>query len=291
MRAIQNLEAYKTLMNKIEPLRQRDPLICGVQLTGLLAIGSVASWLFPCSSMTRVGTSLVTLGLATFYGKEEGPLKVITDYFPKALGLTRSMLKADPQFDPETGIWFGSGKEVRWSQFFDPNLAEGMAQLFKKIGIGSVWDFGCGRDEYSRFLSEKGIIAKGLDGNPQTDELSGGLAEVQDLTKPFDKEQRDCVISLEVGDKIPQESADQLIENMVKHAKDAIIISWAVKNQKGPNHLNSQDNSYVKDKLAARGWEYDDQNTQTLRKASHPIYYWFQDSLMVFRKKGEENKE
>lgn len=275
------------LWKQTENLRRRDNLIIGTQLAGFSGIAAAASWFLPYGFGARVALTGLSLGLAKFYGGKEGATAVFFDYFPKAVLLTRSVMKAEPTRN-ERGIWTGSDENVTWSQFFDRRLARGIANYMQKNECQSAWDFGCGRDDYSKYLLRAGLHASGLDGNPDTPALSGKTAEVQDLSVPFEKEKRDCVISLEVGDQIPPDYADQFFANIANHAVKSIVISWAVPGQKGFSHINPQKNEYVIQKLDQLGWELDDTATRELRDQAHPIYYWFQDSLMVFKKKAAQ---
>lgn len=272
--------------NLTENLRKRDNLIIGTQLAGLSGIAAAATWFLPYGYTARIAATAVSLGLAKLYGGKEGAASVYLDYFPKAVLLTRSVMKAEPRHN-NRGIWTGSDENITWSQFFDPRLAKGIENYMLSNQLQSAWDFGCGRDDYSKALLRGGLKASGLDGNPDTPELSRKTAEVQDLTVPFDREKRDCVVSLAVGDNIPAEYADQFLANISNHAAKSIVISWAVPGQKGPCQLNPQKNDYVVGKLDVLGWELDETATRELREQAHPIYYWFQDSLMVFKKKPE----
>ena len=280
--------ACERFWQQTQDLRKQDNLIMGSGFAGLSGIASAASWFLPCSTVSRFALAAISFGLAKFYGGSEGAAKVFFDYFPKAMQLSRSAMKSAPR-QSDTGVWQGSGIDVTWSQFFDPRLAKELSSLLREQAIQSAWDFGCGTDSYSKVLMEKNhITASGLDGNPDTAKLSGGTAAVQDLAIPFEREKRDCVISLEVGDKISETHADRFLANIDKHASKTVVISWAIKGQKGPCHLNPQNNEYVIEKLEKMGWELDQRSTQRLRNASHPIYYWFQDSLMVFKKKDQQ---
>jgi len=278
------------IWQKLDSLRHEDALIVGTQITGFLGIATAAAWIaYACSSNISikcpVSATLLTGALAKFYGGSDGAMKVFTDYFPKSLELTRSQMKPMPEAGP-TGIWKGAGVDVRWSQFFDAHLASEISKFLTEEGTLSAWDFGCGSDPYTKVLVQNGILCNGLDGNPDLVALSGGSAMVQDIALPFQREKRDCVISLEVGAKIPEKYADQYLKNIDAHARDRIVISWPVQGQKGPNQFNRQNNDYVIAKLEKLGWELDAKATQRLRDHSHPICYWFNNTTMVFRRVG-----
>jgi 2-polyprenyl-3-methyl-5-hydroxy-6-metoxy-1,4-benzoquinol methylase len=65
-----------------------------------------------------------------------------------------------------------------------------------------------------------------------------------DLQKKFD-----CVISLEVGEHIPQKSESVFINNLISHTKQYLILSWATPGQVGDAHVNEQDADYIISKI------------------------------------------
>lgn len=262
-------------------LREKDCLVAGVQIAGFAAI---ASAILPMSWTARFALAGTSLAYAKFLGGDAGVTKVFFKYFPEALLLTRSCLKPAPQQNEKNGSWMGSGIRVRWSQFFDSGLAQGISDWVDEEGIKSVWDFGCGQDRYSKFLVEhNGILASGLDGNPATVALSRGSAQVQDLTVPFQGGKRQCAMSFEAGDKIPEDKMDAFLDNLTDCAEEWALLSWAEEGQKGPCHLNLQPKEAIIKRMSARGWVPDKKATERLSKTASPIYYWLKN-LTVFKK-------
>lgn len=230
-----------------------------------------------------VALTAATLALAKFYGGADGAMKVFTDYLPQSLALTRSCLKFAPKAT-ETGVWKGAGITTRWSQFFDPRLASVLADVLREEGMKSAWDFGCGQDQYSPVIEGNGVTScNGLDGNP----AMVRAVYVQDLAVPFKREKRDCVISLEVGAKIPEGNEDQFLQNINAHADKLAIISWPVEGQRGPNQVNRRSNEHIIAKMEALGWKQDVALSQRLRDGSHPILFWSKNTLMAFRRKAD----
>ena len=180
----------------------------------------------------------------------------------------------------EKGYWIGDVEECH---AIDGYLGLAIADFFVNEGASSVVDFGCGIGAYVNFFLDKGIAAEGYDGNPLTPELSHGLGKVLDLSEPFQLEQTyDWVVSLEVGEHLPQQYETIFIENLIRHSRNGIILSWAIKNQGGTGHFNEQNNDYIKAILKSYGLENDVEAEQKLRNTSGT---WFKHSLMVFRKK------
>lgn len=178
----------------------------------------------------------------------------------------------------EKGYWIGDVEECH---ALDGVLGEAIADFFVQENAKSVVDFGCGLGSYVKLIRERGIAAKGYDGNPNTPELSCGLGEILDLSEPFQLEQTfDWVLSLEVGEHLPPQYEKIFIENLMRHAKKGIVLSWAIKHQGGTGHFNEQNNDYIKAIFVTYGYINDLEAEKALRSFSKT---WFQNSLMVFR--------
>lgn len=181
----------------------------------------------------------------------------------------------------ENGTWIG--KDAAIQHCFDAPLANALVDFLHKEKAETVVDFGCGLGDYLKCLLANGIQAIGFDGNPYTVELTGGRARVLDLSIPFDlKKQFDWVISLEVGEHLPAEYETIFIENLIRHTKNGLILSWAVEGQRGFGHFNCRNNNYIKARLASYGFYNDLAAEKKLRnRSSLP---WFKNTIMVFRK-------
>jgi tryptophanyl-tRNA synthetase len=119
--------------------------------------------------------------------------------------------------------------------------------------------------------------------DPNTPELTNNLGKVLDLSIPkkFD-EPFDWVMSLEVGEHLPQKFEDIFINNLHNNNKYGIILSWAVKGQCGHGHCNEQNNDYIKSKICKLGYLNDIITETKLREDS--TLFWFKNTIMVFRK-------
>ena len=60
----------------------------------------------------------------------------------------------------DRGFW---ETETDRGHCYDENLAEKLSKLFKST---TVYDFGCGPGEYTKYFVDNGIDAAGYDGNP-----------------------------------------------------------------------------------------------------------------------------
>lgn len=169
----------------------------------------------------------------------------------------------------------------------DSRLADHIISLFKSENIRSVVDFGCGMGDYAHRLISEGIPCEAYDGNPNTPELTRGLGKVLDLSESFDLGKTfDCVLTLEVGEHIPEECEQTFINNIVRHTDNLLLLSWAILGQVGDGHVNCKNNDYIVSEIEKRGFAYDLVNSNLLRNSiSHA--QWFKNTIMVFKKNIE----
>lgn len=180
----------------------------------------------------------------------------------------------------ERGFW--DGNDVMNHHAFDPKLAEALCVFFRNERASSVFDMGCGPGWYIRALEPLGIVCDGVDGNPNTPHLSGGLATVADLSQELKLVPRDWVLSLEVGEHLPREYESMFIDNLHNHNHRGIVLSWAIPGQGGYGHFNERPNDYVIDRMLRKGYEYDATASADLRSKSS--LSWFKNTIIVFRK-------
>ena len=122
----------------------------------------------------------------------------------------------------------------------------------------------------------------GYDGTENIEQITTGLvkrmnlAEEQNLGRQFD-----WVMSLEVGEHIPAAKESIFLNNIIRHAKTGVVLSWAVPGQPGRNHINNLSNDQVKEKMLKLGFRSDYKAQNIIRKATEVWY--FQNTVMVFR--------
>ena len=180
----------------------------------------------------------------------------------------------------DKGFWENPNKE---GHAHDSRLAGAILKVLKARKIDTLVDFGCGTGEYARFFRRHGLVVEAYDGNPYTEQLTGGIGQVKDLSQRFNLlKQFGCVMSLEVGEHIPAEFEQAFLDNLIKHSLDGglIILSWAIPGQDGDGHVNCQTNDYIMQQMQQRGFYLDNTLTNQLRKAAS--LWWFKNSLMVF---------
>jgi len=182
----------------------------------------------------------------------------------------------------DKGFWENPTKE---GHAHDSRLAGAILKILKARKIDTLVDFGCGTGEYARFFKRHGLVVEAYDGNPWTEQLTGGIGQVKDLSQRFNLlKQFKCVMSLEVGEHIPAEFEQSLLDNLITHSTgedgSLIILSWGVPGQDGDGHVNCQTNDYIMQQMQDRGFYLDNTLTDQLRKAAS--LWWFKNSLMVF---------
>lgn len=185
----------------------------------------------------------------------------------------------------KTGCWENSYLS---GHVFDKGLAEGICKILNGTKIESIGDFGCGPGWYVAYLRRHGFDAEGYDGNPLVEEISsrffgsGFYCQRVDLTEELKAEPPfDMVISLEVGEHIPEKYEDVFIQNLTRNSSKYILLSWAVENQAGDGHINCRANEYVISKLRQYGYIHVEAVSAYLRRKC--IHWWFKYSLMFFQ--------
>lgn len=164
---------------------------------------------------------------------------------------------------------------------FDEGLYNTIKNFFFDNNIKTAVDFGCGTAEYVRKLSELDFVCEAYDGNPNTYKITNGFANVLDLTQDINLNKTyHCVISLEVGEHIPNKYEENYINNLRKHCKKHLILSWAIENQLGDGHVNCHNNDYVIEKLSKLGFKFDDTVTKKFRDES--VLSWFKNTILIF---------
>lgn len=181
----------------------------------------------------------------------------------------------------EHGYWIGTN--IVCEHKFDRQLGNAICDFLKFEKTQSIVDFGCGLGDYTKLMLKNNFDCEGYDGNPNSPELTEGLVQVLDLSQPFDLEKcYDWVVCLEVGEHLPKQYEQTLIDNLHRHNTQGIILSWAIKGQDGYGHFNTQDNWYIKAIFKDLGYENDLEVENYLRKLA--FLPWFKNTVMVFRK-------
>jgi cyclopropane fatty-acyl-phospholipid synthase-like methyltransferase len=200
----------------------------------------------------------------------------------KRLGFCSSFfLKLKNMKINEVGFWETTDQT---GHVHDLSIAAALSQYLADKQAKTVVDFGCGLGDYAKAFKADGYKVEAYDGNPNTETLTNGIGKVLDLSKPFYLGKKfDVVLSLEVGEHIPKEFEEQFIDNITKHAKKHLIISWAIVGQGGDGHVNCANNDYIIGQIVDRGFKHNAKDSQTIRDAATNAS-WFSYTIMVFDK-------
>lgn len=196
---------------------------------------------------------------------------------------------ADPTIDP--AICSGSHRNGYWldsnpaDHFFDPALCRGIEPIVQGKTFA---DFGCGLGEYTESLREAAAGFIGVDGDPTfIQRLATAIRpnyRQADLTEPLWLGRCfDWIICLEVGHCIPAELTPNLIENIDRHAKEGIILSWDFEKSASRGCVNPIPRAELEAKFFGIGYQTaDDLRENLLDEAPE----WEENLTVLIRNQG-----
>ncbi|XP_067671910.1 uncharacterized protein [Haliotis asinina] len=183
-----------------------------------------------------------------------------------------------------TGGWCKqSSKSTGGQHRCDKPLAAKLSHFFQNQTVAS---FGDGPGDYKKFLDATHQLRAydAYDGAPYGRETSGGVVRFADLTVPlYGLPLYDWVISLEVAEHIPAKYEDVYFDNVVRHARKGVVLSWAVPGQPGLQHVNNRPLEYVQNLFSSKGFDTDIVASKELQQnASLP---WLKQNIHVYRRR------
>jgi len=93
----------------------------------------------------------------------------------------------------------------------------------------------------------------------------------------------DWAVTLEVLEHIPAAYEQTALDNVVRVAKEGVVLSWAIPGQRGFYHINNQPQEHVDQVMDARNFEQDLIASQKLRKAAS--FRVFRRNVSVYRRR------
>ena len=163
---------------------------------------------------------------------------------------------------------------------WDKGLNDALSSFFKDKTVGS---FGDGPGRYSKEINKMGEVKSytAYDGAPFCENVTGGVVTFLDLTVPhYGLPAYDWVISLEVGEHIPAKYEDIYLDNLVRHAREGVVLSWAKIGQGGYYHVNNKKLEDIIAQMAWRGFSFDENGGKPLREASGAR--WLRNNIHVY---------
>ena len=150
-----------------------------------------------------------------------------------------------------------------------------------------VASFGDGPGLYKKYILEIGEVLAydAYDGAPFCEQTTENRVKFLDLSVPiYHLEQYDWIISLEVAEHIDQKYESVYVDNLVRHAKEGIILSWAKIGQLGHSHVNNKDFADVKNIMEKKGFMYDQAQSTMLKSGTS--FHWLVNNMNVYIKQN-----
>lgn len=144
----------------------------------------------------------------------------------------------------------------------------------------TVVDFGAGAGHYCRFLNQTGHIScLAFDGSSAAPEYTDGVVQTMLLDQPIDLGRSfDWVMCIEVAEHIPREYEATFLDNLRRHAREGLIISWS-EHGGGGVHPNARPWGEVLELLSAAHFRHDEAATADIRTRIS----WLRGAVHVFR--------
>ncbi|PVD21673.1 hypothetical protein C0Q70_17472 [Pomacea canaliculata] len=178
-----------------------------------------------------------------------------------------------------------SDPNVTKHHMFDEKLADVLSWFFTGQ---TVVGFADGPGQYRDHLLKQGRVISydAYDVAPFVEKVTGGAVKFMDLTLPqYGLPAYDWVMCLEVAEHIPARYERILVDNMARHARKGVVLSWANISQGGINHVNNKSSEDVKTLLDEAGFYPDNSATQYMRNQS--VNNHLRVNNIVFRRKPE----
>lgn len=182
----------------------------------------------------------------------------------------------------ETGYWYANTAVN--NHIHSPKLSNWIINFLDKEKDKFVYDFGCGMGYYLNDLNNNGFTKLvGVEGEPIPNNYSFSIIG-KNLSEPFNLGEKGNVIFLEVGEHIPKQYQDTVIDNVTNHCSDYLIMSWAVRGQDGLGHFNELNNDEVIPEFEKRGFKFLENETKDARQNVDDHCSYFVNTIMIFKK-------
>jgi hypothetical protein len=182
----------------------------------------------------------------------------------------------------ETGYWNKEGAPNHHAH--SQELNDWLVEYLKTYKDKTIIDFGCGMGTYLDYFHKNGFNHLiGLEGDPVKTDYEFKII-TQNLAHEFNLNKKGVVISLEVGEHIPQHYQNVFLDNLERHCEDLLIMSWAVRGQGGFGHFNELNNDEIIPEIEKRGFKLLEEDTKLIRECIKTNCFYFQNTLLIFKK-------
>ena len=187
----------------------------------------------------------------------------------------------------------GIGSHGGWcsfeGHFTEKAMAEALADVFQGATVGS---FGDGIGAYKKIVDASGkvMVYDSYDGAPFCENKTNGVTKYLDLTIPiYGLKMYDWILCLEVGEHVPKMYEQTLLDNIARHARKGVVMSWGIPNQPGRGHVNNQPFDYIRGQMELRGLDHDTDASVALRKRSKNVN--LKRNTNIFIRKSEHEAD
>lgn len=168
------------------------------------------------------------------------------------------------------------------------------AWISKNIKGNTFGDIGCGEgylitDLYNDFNKD----VWGVDGSPAFQEfINPGIKnkiKKVDLTKRLTLETAEVAISMEVGEHLPEKSANTFVNNIVSTKAKTVLFTAAPPGQEGTNHINLQLPVYWEEKFQERGYRLNQRLTAKFKdelKDELKHAWWYVNNVIILEREN-----
>lgn len=159
--------------------------------------------------------------------------------------------------------------------------------IFEYFKPTSVIDIGCGTGDWLSVFKEFGVKEiHGVDGeyvDKNMLQIDNSEFKSFDLKYKYDSGRKyDLAMSVEVGEHLPDELSDNLIDSLCVHS-DIILFSAAIPGQGGTYHINEQPHSYWIEKFNKRGYDVYDVLREKIWFEPY-VEAWYKQNILLFLK-------
>ncbi len=147
----------------------------------------------------------------------------------------------------------------------------------------TVIDIGAGNGKYVKALRDAGYAVTGIDGTPDIGKETDGLVDRADLTEDCSEffGMADWGLFLEVGEHVPLEYEQKMIDTVSRIPTAGLIVSWS--DGRGCGHVNKRPPDYVAAEFARRGWALD---KAMMKKVKYIMDRDYRRRLLILRKES-----
>ena len=165
---------------------------------------------------------------------------------------------------------------VKGNWYFDDALAKHVcsasSSLREKLRISSVLDVGAGVGQYGTPLKACGLEWRGFDAAENVVAATKGRVAWADFAVPLYLGAADIVFSLGMSGHIPAGSMGVYLDNLARHARVAIMLTWKPTKSEPADWMTAQ--------MANRGFDLNSDVTAEVRAAAEK--QWYKGELLVF---------